>query len=98
MLSMDFLTAGGRSRGYELPAIIGERVEMFVSGYDVIQTQFSPGYSRRHGSGLRFEPESWFCWKPGYSARVRTANHRAAASALSSGRVSKANAAPGAAL
>src|SRR5438045_1114417 len=38
------------------------------------------------------------CWTPDYTARLPGANHRAAASALSSGRVLKAIAAPGAAL
>ena len=38
------------------------------------------------------------CWTPDYTARLPGANHRAAASALSSGRVLKAIATPGAAL
>jgi hypothetical protein len=50
-----------------------------------------------HGRGV---PEAVFglCWMPDFTARPPTGNHRAAASALSSGRVLKAIAAPGAAL
>ena len=40
----------------------------------------------------------WFCSDAGYTGGLPAANHRAAASALSSGRVLKAIAAPGAAL
>ncbi|MCU1303257.1 MAG: hypothetical protein JWQ87_3541 [Candidatus Sulfotelmatobacter sp.] len=40
----------------------------------------------------------WFCRTPDYTGGLPAANHRAAASALSSGRVLKAIAAPGAAL
>src|SRR5258706_16071206 len=41
-------------------------------------------------------PVPWFCWTPDYMPRLPAANHRAAASALSSGRVLKAIAVPGA--
>ena len=44
------------------------------------------------------EASTWFCWTPDYTGRLPSANPRAAASALSSGRVLKAIAAPGAAL
>jgi hypothetical protein len=43
-------------------------------------------------------PVPLFCWTPDYTARLLTANHRAAASALSWGTVLKAIAAAGAAL
>src|ERR1700730_5728967 len=52
---------------------------------------------RAEGHGLP-EGAHWPCWKPDYRARPAAATHRAAASALSSGRVLKAIAAPGAAL
>src|SRR5439155_1504507 len=55
------------------------------------------GDRRAEGCGVP-EAATWFCSTPGYTARLPAATHLAAASALSSGRVLKAIAAPGAAL
>jgi hypothetical protein len=68
-----------------------------VKAYRDLAYLASAALTRKKGRGVP-EAANWFCWKPDYKARLPAATHRAAESALSSGLVLKAIAAPGAAL
>jgi hypothetical protein len=83
------------SRFKSSKSTISEGTAMRRSGWQPRIVLVQPEMERRR---LHGPPVPLFCWTPDYTARLLTANHRAAASALSWGTVLKAIAAAGAAL